>query len=114
MEALWYMHINKVYFGDMKPENLLVFRDYKVKLGDFGVSIKFPDTMNKDYEIFLKGLTREYALPAIQEKFDNGLSVTVKDLSLNDNYVLWVTFKKIEDMFQDKLSINGLFSQMIE
>ena len=33
LEALLYLHSRGVYYGDMKPENLLVFRDYSVKLG---------------------------------------------------------------------------------
>lgn len=37
-----YLHKNNVYYGDMKPENLLIFRNYQVKLGDFGVSKKLP------------------------------------------------------------------------
>lgn len=40
MEIISYLHRQNVYYGDMKPENLLIFRDYKVKLGDFGISIK--------------------------------------------------------------------------
>ena len=43
MEALNYLHENNVYFGDMKPENLLIFKNYKVKLGDLGVSLKIPN-----------------------------------------------------------------------
>ena len=41
MQALQYSHSKNLYFGDMKPENLLIFRDLSVKLGDFGVSIKY-------------------------------------------------------------------------
>ena len=40
----------------MKPENLLLFRDYKVKLGDFGVSLKLPDS-NPESVTQLVGLT---------------------------------------------------------
>ena len=49
MEALAYLHSKNVYYGDMKPENLLIFKDYKVKLGDFGVLIKLPDNATDDY-----------------------------------------------------------------
>lgn len=56
MEAMCYLPSKNVYFGDMKPENLLVFKNYKVKLGDFGVSIKLPDGCGDDYLVDLKGL----------------------------------------------------------
>lgn len=46
MEAIAYLHENNIYFGDMKPENMLVFKDYRLKLGDLGVSLKFPDADN--------------------------------------------------------------------
>jgi serine/threonine protein kinase len=49
MEAMCYLHRKNVYFGDMKPDNLLVFRDYKVKLGDLGISIKLPDDCPDSY-----------------------------------------------------------------
>ena len=42
MEVLNHFHENNVYCGDMKPENILIFKDYKVKFGDLGVSIKIP------------------------------------------------------------------------
>lgn len=46
----------------MKPENLLIFRDLSVKIGDFGISMKLPDnspltTMVSD----LKGFTDGYS-----------------------------------------------------
>lgn len=39
--AIDYLHSKNVYYGDMKPQNVLVFMDMSVKLGDFGISIKF-------------------------------------------------------------------------
>ena len=38
--AIDYLHKQGIYYGDMKPQNILIFKDYSVKLGDFGVSIK--------------------------------------------------------------------------
>ena len=43
MKALDYLHSKNVYYGDMKPENVLIFKNYQVKLGDFGVSIKLQE-----------------------------------------------------------------------
>ena len=49
MEALSYLHSCNIYYGDMKPENLLVFRDYHVKLGDFETSFKLSALPDKKY-----------------------------------------------------------------
>jgi serine/threonine protein kinase len=38
MQVLFYLNNKNIYYGDMKPENILIFKDYKVKLGDFGCS----------------------------------------------------------------------------
>ena len=82
----------------MKPENLLVFRNYKVKLGDFGVSMKL-DPSEESY--YLKGLTKEYSLKSMNSKFINNDEVTKKELWDNDNYSLWRTFNKINDLLKD-------------
>ena len=52
----------------MKPENLLIFSDYKVKLGDFGISVKIPDGSS---EVYMKGLTNEYANKEMKKKCNN-------------------------------------------
>ncbi len=51
MKALNFLHYKNIYYGDMKPENLLVFRNQLVKLDDFGVSLKLKKEYfkNKDF-----------------------------------------------------------------
>lgn len=39
MSALDYLHSKNIYYGDMKPQNVLIFWNMKVKFGDFGISI---------------------------------------------------------------------------
>ena len=34
-----FFHNFGIYYGDMKPQNLLIFKNYDVKIGDFGISI---------------------------------------------------------------------------
>lgn len=68
MEAMNYVHSQDIYFGDMKPQNLLVFRDLTVKLGDFGVSLKV-NKQDKDELFMLKGMTKEYSDPKLVERF---------------------------------------------
>jgi len=53
-----------VYYGDMKEANLLLFRDYSQKLGDFGISMKLNEDADPDDELYeLKGATLGYTLP---------------------------------------------------
>ena len=40
MMALQYLHSRNVIYMDMKPQNILIFGDWKIKLGDFGGAIK--------------------------------------------------------------------------
>lgn len=73
IESLCYLQSLNVYFGDMKPENELVFRNYKVKLGDFGVSMKLNPSESSYY---LKGLTKEYSLKSMNSRFIDNEEVT--------------------------------------
>ena len=100
METIDYMHKRNAYFGDMKSENLLVFRDLKVKLGDLGVSIKIKDGQE---EIYLRGLTQEYSLKEINTIFNNNDPLTKKQLYENDQYSLFKTFEKIYNELKDKI-----------
>lgn len=63
MQALEYIHSKNVYYGDMKEANILIFRDFSVKLGDFGISIKMEDSplQERDSEEYIiKGITPGY------------------------------------------------------
>lgn len=92
MEAMDYLHCQKVYYGDMKPENLLVFRDLRVKLGDLGVSIKLPGDATDTTVTYLKGLTTEYSIKELSSKLLSGDEVTMKELWENDSHSMWKTF----------------------
>ncbi len=57
-----YLHQKDFYYGDMKPQNLLVFRDQRVKVGDLGISIKMESDGGDSGELYeLKGLSKAYA-----------------------------------------------------
>jgi hypothetical protein len=44
----------------MKEPNLLIFRDFSVKIGDFGISVKMDDHPEEGDEYEIKGLTKGY------------------------------------------------------
>ena len=71
MEALHYVHSKNVYYGDLKPHNLLVFRDMSVKFGDFGISVKIPDNADNSYKDYIKGITANYASKTAFKKYSN-------------------------------------------
>ena len=56
--ALKYLHSKDVVYMDLKPQNILIFGDWKVKLGDFGGAIKLKNDQN-DYRI--KSFTPKFA-----------------------------------------------------
>ena len=44
---LAYLHSQNVYFGNVNPSSLLLFRNYKLKVRDFSYAIRF-DTKKED------------------------------------------------------------------
>lgn len=78
----------------MKPANHLLFKDYRIKLGDLGVSIKIPDNATASTQIYLKGITPVYSQEYMEIKYQKEAAVTVKELYENDYYSLWMTFQK--------------------
>jgi len=55
------LHEENVYYGDMREANLLVFRDYSVKIGNFGFSMKLDDNSSPDDKLYkLKGTNQDY------------------------------------------------------
>lgn len=69
MSCIDYLHSRDIFYGDMKPENLLIFRDLKVKIGDFGISVKVNEK-NKDKKLFkIKGFTPGYVTAEIENAF---------------------------------------------
>lgn len=57
---MYYLHEHNIYYGDMKPENLLVFRDLSVRLGDLGVSMIMKEHANQ-----VRGCTEKYVDPTL-------------------------------------------------
>jgi len=101
LKALNYLHSIGIIYCDMKPENLLVMSNYKVKLGDFGVSLYLK---SRSDSLSLQGVTPQYLLPEIRRDFMScsshpGLlnsfyhkTYSVDTLIANDIYALYKTF----------------------
>mmetsp|Transcript_12708 Transcript_12708/g.25943 ORF Transcript_12708/g.25943 Transcript_12708/m.25943 type:complete len:1632 (-) Transcript_12708:201-5096(-) len=47
-EGLAFLHDNGVFHRDIKPSNILVTGDFKIKLCDFGISLKFLNGIDSD------------------------------------------------------------------
>jgi hypothetical protein len=100
----------------MKEANLLIFRDFSVKIGDFGVSIKMKDLPLKEgesdeYEI--KGLTPGYITDLIQTYFKDESKMERKDLIMNDYYALFKTFDNLYEQFKEKIDKDSYFCKLL-
>jgi hypothetical protein len=96
----------------MKEANLLIFRDYQVKIGDFGVSIKMKDLPiqedeSDEYEI--KGLTPGYITDMIESYFKSESLIERKDLIINDYYALFKSFDNVYQQFKEDVDVNSYF-----
>ena len=108
IEAIVYLHENNVYYGDMKEANLLVFRDYQVKLGDFGVSLKLdPETDADEKAYMLKGATPGYTTLELDTLYSKN------ELYRNDYYALKVTFNKIKERVESIRESAGGFRKLV-
>jgi serine/threonine protein kinase len=71
--GLAFLHSKDIFYADMKPDNLLVFRDMQVKLGDLGITCKL-DCREKDFdkkEFNAKGFTRGFVPDSLKERFES-------------------------------------------
>lgn len=80
----------------MKPANLLIFRDQRVKVGDLGISIKLDDDDDWDTPKYaMKGITKGYATLDTLEAFKKSSKLSKRQLFEADKHALIVTMKKI-------------------
>eukprot|EP00347_Sterkiella_histriomuscorum_P002818 403366689 len=95
IEALQFLHQHDMFFGDMKPQNLLVFNDMNVKIGDLGVSIKLNPSIDENLKVYqLKGLSMAYCSTDTIVGFYSKKLFSKKELFEIDKYALIVTIEK--------------------
>lgn len=50
-----YLHANGIIHGDLKPENILIDSDFYPRIGDFGLSKCFPDSLTNSMKLTISG-----------------------------------------------------------
>eukprot|EP00347_Sterkiella_histriomuscorum_P020028 403339373 len=95
LQVMEYLHESDFYYGDMKPQNILIFQDQSLKIGDLGISFKFSGEQSLEQQNFkLKGITASYASRDTYKRFMNRQQFTHKQLIEIDRYALVMTFLK--------------------
>eukprot|EP00347_Sterkiella_histriomuscorum_P005149 403357708 len=95
LQLVKFLHSINLYYGDMKPQNLLIFSDYSIKIGDFGISImQDPNTKSLDKVHTLKGLTTAYCSAKTLNAFKQRRKFSMKELKKLDKESLALTFEK--------------------
>ncbi|MFM7844680.1 MAG: serine/threonine-protein kinase [Planctomycetota bacterium] len=64
-QALQFIHQHNIVHGDVKPSNLLVGKDHRVKLGDFGIARR----LGGDHGSVVKGTTKYMAPEVVSDQF---------------------------------------------
>ncbi|KAA6396813.1 MAG: putative AGC family protein kinase, partial [Streblomastix strix] len=64
--AVHQLHVNSIIHGDLKPENVLVMQDYRIKLSDFGLARKIEE--GRDYLTAMGGTTFYLGPELLQSK----------------------------------------------
>ncbi|KAA6354266.1 MAG: putative NEK/NEK6 protein kinase, partial [Streblomastix strix] len=65
-QSVQQLHANNIIHGDIKPENILLTEDFKVKLADFGLSRKLRE--GKQYTMGRGGTTFYLSPELLQER----------------------------------------------
>eukprot|EP00347_Sterkiella_histriomuscorum_P007163 403350020 len=93
MQIMAYLHQRDVYYGDMKPHNLLVFKDQLIKIGDLGTTIKMDSSIEDDQKAYLlKGLSTAYSSGQQLDDWQRKIPQSRNELIKADKFSLIRTF----------------------
>ncbi|CDW76957.1 serine threonine protein kinase-like protein [Stylonychia lemnae] len=94
LSIIKYLHSKNFFYGDMKPQNLLIFRNMKVKVGDLGISFKLDSQIESNKQFYLlKGLTKLYSTEAAIKAMENSIFLSQEQLFEADRYNLIRVFQ---------------------
>ncbi|KAA6400535.1 MAG: putative NEK protein kinase [Streblomastix strix] len=85
--AVHQLHINNIIHGDLKPENVLVMKDYRVKLSDFGLARKIEE--GRDYLTAMGGTTLYLGPELLQNKVEPSQGQGAKKLMQTPAADIW-------------------------
>eukprot|EP00347_Sterkiella_histriomuscorum_P013869 403363056 len=93
IQIMAYLHQRDVYYGDMKPHNLLVFKDQLVKIGDLGTIIKLDSSKQDDQKAYLiQGISPAYQENKTLDEWRRKIPQSKNELFEIDKYSLIRTF----------------------
>eukprot|EP00347_Sterkiella_histriomuscorum_P012589 403367990 len=110
MQIMAYLHQRNVYYGDMKPHNLLVFKDQLVKVGDLGITMRLDTSIPDDQKAYyFKGMSLQHASQKTINDFHKTVPQSKKELLKCDIYSIISTFQKcieythkLDEKFENK------------
>jgi hypothetical protein len=91
----------------------LIFKDYKVKFGDFGCSIKFANDSTDDTKKHIRGVTKGFSSKEMFKAYEEGEAVSKKKLFENDCICLNETFKIVYNKLKDVIPASSRFNEML-
>eukprot|EP00347_Sterkiella_histriomuscorum_P010727 403375153 len=122
IQIMAYLHQRDIYYGDMKPHNLLVFKDQLIKIGDLGTTIKLDHNIQEDQKAYIiKGLSLAYSDLKTFDKWRKKVPQSKNDLFQIDKYSLIRTFqqcieqtKKLNCDFQNSNTCQQMLDDLVE
>eukprot|EP00347_Sterkiella_histriomuscorum_P020624 403337098 len=113
IQIMAYLHQRDVYYGDMKPHNLLVFKDQLVKIGDLGTIIKLDSSKQDDQKAYLiQGISPAYQENKTLDEWRRKIPQSKNELFEIDKYSLIRTPSFIPNLIDQMKSENKIESLM--